>query len=195
GSRQRLLRGRDALSGGLRPPAKRPHRPRSLQGCDPEGGRRPRVGLHGQRPDRFRGTVPGPGEGRLPRIRRARDPLARAGRPRGVHAPEHGGHEGPARAGGPGLSGEAPAPPPRRALFFIFAAVFLDLLGAGLLLPIIPYYVRQFDQDALTVGLLALSFAAAQFLATPALGLVSDRIGRRPVLIFSVLGSGLAYLV
>jgi MFS transporter, DHA1 family, tetracycline resistance protein len=93
------------------------------------------------------------------------------------------------------LSGEAPAPPPRGALLFIFAAVFLDLLGAGLLLPIIPYYVRQFDQDALTVGLLALSFAAAQFLATPALGLVSDRIGRRPVLIFSVLGSGLAYLV
>jgi MFS family permease len=93
------------------------------------------------------------------------------------------------------LSEEAPAPPPRGALLFIFAAVFLDLLGAGLLLPIIPYYVRQFDQDALTVGLLALSFAAAQFLATPALGLVSDRIGRRPVLIFSVLGSGLAYLV
>ncbi len=93
------------------------------------------------------------------------------------------------------MSREAPAPPPRRALLFIFAAVFLDLLGAGLLLPIIPYYVRQFDKDALTVGLLALSFAAAQFLATPALGLVSDRIGRRPVLIFSVLGSGLAYLV
>jgi MFS transporter, DHA1 family, tetracycline resistance protein len=85
--------------------------------------------------------------------------------------------------------------PPRRALWFIFAAVFLDLLGAGLLLPIIPYYVRQFDQDALTVGLLGLSFAAAQFLATPALGLLSDRVGRRPVLIFSVLGSGLAYLV
>ena len=47
----------------------------------------------------------------------------------------------------------------------------------------------------MTVGLLALSFAAAQFLATPALGLVSDRIGRRPVLILSVLGSGLAYVV
>jgi MFS family permease len=83
----------------------------------------------------------------------------------------------------------------RRALAFIFAAVFLDLLGAGLLLPIIPFYVRQFAPDALTVGLLALSFAAAQFLATPALGVVSDRVGRRPVLVLSVLGSGVAYLV
>jgi MFS family permease len=100
--------------------------------------------------------------------------------------------------GGSGLTGSeeaAATTAPRRALAFIFAAVFLDLLGVGLLIPIIPFLVRQFDPAALTVGLLAMSFSAAQFLATPALGLVSDRIGRRPVLVFSVLGSGLAYLV
>src|SRR5260221_9149246 len=102
------------------------------------------------------------------------------------------------RESGGGLTGgeeAAVTTAPRRALAFIFAAVFLDLLGVGLLIPIIPFLVRQFDSRALTVGLLAMSFSAAQFLATPALGLVSDRIGRRPVLVFSVLGSGLAYLV
>ena len=66
-----------------------------------------------------------------------------------------------------------------RPLTFIFLTVFLDLLGVGILVPVIPYIVAEFRSDALTVGLLSLTFAAAQFLASPVLGALSDRYGRR----------------
>lgn len=83
----------------------------------------------------------------------------------------------------------------RKALAFIFITVLLDFLGAGILVPIIPFLVGQFNQDALIVGLLALCFYAAQFIAAPALGILSDRYGRRLVLLVSVIGTGLANLV
>jgi multidrug resistance protein len=84
---------------------------------------------------------------------------------------------------------------PRRALGFIFAAVFLDMLGIGILIPVIPFLVRRFTPSALAVGLLALSYSLAQFVAAPLLGRLSDRVGRRPVLVASVLGSAVAYVV
>jgi MFS family permease len=95
---------------------------------------------------------------------------------------------GPAAAGSPRTTS-------RRALGFIFATVFLDLLGVGILIPVIPFLVLQFTPSAPAVGLLALSYSLAQFLAAPLLGRLSDRVGRRPVLVASVLGSGVAYLV
>jgi multidrug resistance protein len=84
---------------------------------------------------------------------------------------------------------------PRRALGFIFATVFLDMLGIGILIPVIPFLVRRFTPSALAVGLLALSYSLAQFVAAPLLGRLSDRVGRRPVLVASVLGSSVAYVV
>jgi len=83
----------------------------------------------------------------------------------------------------------------RRTLVFVFLTVFLDLLGAGILIPIMPYLVRQFRTDALTVGMLSVAFSAAQFLAAPPLGALSDRIGRRPVLLLSILGSAFGYFL
>lgn len=82
-----------------------------------------------------------------------------------------------------------------RPLTFIFLTVFLDLLGVGILVPVIPFIVAEFRTDALTVGLLSLTFAAAQFLASPVLGAISDRVGRRPVLLLSVLGTGVGYFI
>jgi len=82
-----------------------------------------------------------------------------------------------------------------RPLVFIFLTVFLDLLGVGILVPVIPFIVAEFRSDALTVGLLSLTFAAAQFLASPVLGALSDRYGRRVVLLLSVLGTGGGYFL
>jgi MFS family permease len=83
----------------------------------------------------------------------------------------------------------------RKALGLAFFIVFLDLLGASILIPVIPYVVRVYRPDAMTVGLLSLSYSAAQFLATPVLGALSDRVGRRPVLLTSILGSAFGYFL
>jgi multidrug resistance protein len=83
----------------------------------------------------------------------------------------------------------------RKALGIVFAVVVMDLVGAGILLPILPYYARQFRADALTVGLLSMAFSAAQFLASPVLGVLSDRYGRRPILLGSILGSAFGYFL
>lgn len=86
-------------------------------------------------------------------------------------------------------------PPGKHALAVIFITVFLDLLGIGLLVPVAPFVVRQFREDGLTVGLLALSFSVFQFLASPVLGVLSDRHGRRPVLLISIFGTGIGYIL
>lgn len=83
----------------------------------------------------------------------------------------------------------------KRALWFIAITVFIDLLGAGVLMPVIPYITARFRDDALTVGALSLLFSAAQFFALPVLGAVSDRFGRRPVLLISLFGSGVGYVL
>ena len=73
----------------------------------------------------------------------------------------------------------------RQALLF---TVFLDLLGIGLIFPIGPFYATAFGASAFDVGLLFTLFSVAQFLTIPILGALSDRYGRRPVLLIGVAG-------
>ena len=89
----------------------------------------------------------------------------------------------------------------RGSLLVIFLTVLIDLLGFGMVLPLLPLYGDQFarmhdlspTQVGWTVGLLMASFSAMQFLFLPIWGRLSDRIGRRPVLIVGLTGSTLFY--
>jgi MFS transporter, DHA1 family, tetracycline resistance protein len=82
---------------------------------------------------------------------------------------------------------------------FVLAVVFLDMLGIGLAVPVLPLLVGDFvtgaDAQAKWYGILAATFGLMQFLCMPLLGALSDQIGRRPVLIFSSAGMGLNFLV
>lgn len=81
----------------------------------------------------------------------------------------------------------------QRALALVYATIFLDVLGLGVLIPVLPYYAQQYRADAMTVGLLSAAFSIAQFVSSPFLGALSDRVGRRPVILFNILGSAIAY--
>lgn len=79
------------------------------------------------------------------------------------------------------------------ALRFIFITIFLDLLGIGIIAPLFAFYVMQFSASALVIGLLSTSYAVMQFFSAPILGMLSDRYGRRPVLLISQFGSAIGY--
>jgi MFS family permease len=83
---------------------------------------------------------------------------------------------------------------PRRALAVVIGVVFIDLVGFGIVIPILPFYVRSFGVSDAFIGLLAASYSLAQFLAAPTLGRLSDRIGRRPVLLASLAAAGVAWV-
>ncbi len=90
---------------------------------------------------------------------------------------------------------DADAPQSRRAVAVVVAVVFVDLLGFGVIIPVLPFYVRSFGVSDVFIGLLAASYSLAQFGAAPVLGRISDERGRRPVLMLSVGVAGVAWLV
>jgi DHA1 family tetracycline resistance protein-like MFS transporter len=100
------------------------------------------------------------------------------------------------------MSSAAPDPdvspdpnPSRAALGVIFLIVFLDLLGFGVIIPLLPFYAMKYQASALQVTILFSIYSICQFIAAPILGSLSDRHGRRPVLIVSQLGSSLGYVL
>jgi DHA1 family tetracycline resistance protein-like MFS transporter len=79
-------------------------------------------------------------------------------------------------------------------LIIVFVTVFIDLLGFGIIIPLLPFYAETFGASAFTVGLLATSFSLMQFIFAPIWGRLSDRVGRRPIILLGLLGSCLSYL-
>ncbi len=86
--------------------------------------------------------------------------------------------------------------PNRGTTIFILITAFLNLAGIGIINPVAPFVVGQFvapEDTAFTVALLFTSYSLLQFIAVPTLGALSDRYGRRPILLISLLGSALGY--
>src|SRR5258707_4536428 len=80
------------------------------------------------------------------------------------------------------------------SVLVVFLTVFIDLIGFGLVLPLLPIYSRNFGASGFMIGAIMASFSAMQFLFAPAWGKLSDRVGRRPVLLVSTAGGALSYL-
>ncbi len=86
-------------------------------------------------------------------------------------------------------------PQQKRSLALIFFTVFLDLVGFGIILPLIPYLAREFYATPLEIGLLMAIFSFMQFVFSPMWGKLSDRFGRRPIILTSLLGATGAYIL
>src|SRR4051812_12294097 len=82
-----------------------------------------------------------------------------------------------------------------RPLLIIFLTILVNLIGFGIIIPLLPFYATTFGASPLTVGLLFASFSLAQLFASPVLGAWSDRWGRRPILIFSLIGTVVSFVM
>jgi MFS transporter, DHA1 family, tetracycline resistance protein len=80
-------------------------------------------------------------------------------------------------------------------LGIVFSTVLIDLIGFGIVIPLVPLYAEQFGASVVQIGLLTGSYALMQLIFAPVLGRVSDRYGRRPVILGSLLGSAIAWLM
>lgn len=82
-----------------------------------------------------------------------------------------------------------------RSLLVIFLTIFVNLVGFGIIIPLLPFYAETFGASPLTIGLLFASFSLSQLIASPLLGGLSDRWGRRPVLILSLIGTAVSFIM
>src|SRR5271170_7087987 len=83
----------------------------------------------------------------------------------------------------------------RAPLAVLFATVFLDLLGFGIVIPFLPMYAARMGVGAFKIGLILSIYSLMQFLVAPILGHISDRVGRRPIIMLGLLGSSASYLI
>lgn len=83
----------------------------------------------------------------------------------------------------------------KSALATVFLVVVIDLLGFGIVLPLLPFYAQEFSASAVTIGLLYSVYSFMQLIFSPIWGSWSDRIGRRPIMLMSTFGAVIAYTI
>jgi len=82
----------------------------------------------------------------------------------------------------------------RAQMGIIFLTIFIDMVGFGIVIPVLPLYAEHFGASAVQNGLLVAAFSFAQFFASPVWGKISDRVGRKPVLFVSLLGTAIGFV-
>ncbi len=82
-----------------------------------------------------------------------------------------------------------------RVVLIVFLTIFLDLIGFGIIIPMLPLYVKSMGGSAQVVGFILSVFSFTQLLATPLLGKLSDRLGRRPVILVSLAGNAASMVI
>lgn len=83
----------------------------------------------------------------------------------------------------------------RTPLAILFATVFIDLLGFGIVIPFLPMYAERLGISAFGMGFILSIYSLMQFLVAPVLGRISDHVGRRPIIMLGLFGSSVSYLI
>lgn len=81
------------------------------------------------------------------------------------------------------------------SIFVVFLTVFIDLIGFGIVVPLVPLFSRHYGASGFVIGAIIASFSAMQFIFSPIWGKLSDRYGRRPILLISTAGAALSYVL
>src|SRR5487761_2293095 len=81
------------------------------------------------------------------------------------------------------------------SILVVFLTVFIDLIGFGIVVPLVPMYSRHYGASGWLIGVIIASFSAMQFVFSPIWGRLSDQHGRRPVLLGSTAGAALSYVL
>ena len=82
-----------------------------------------------------------------------------------------------------------------RPLLIVFLTIFIDLVGFGIVIPLLPFFAEEFHASPVDVGILVASYSFMQFVFAPVWGNLSDKYGRRPILFFTILGSSIGYVM
>ncbi len=83
----------------------------------------------------------------------------------------------------------------KKTLFVIFAILFVNAIGFGLIIPLLPFYAKHYGASFWVIGLLFGTFSIAQLLGAPFVGSIADRYGRRPALLLSLLGTAIGFAI
>jgi multidrug resistance protein len=81
------------------------------------------------------------------------------------------------------------------SLLIVWLTVFIDLVGFGIVVPLVPVFAKRFDANSLTIGLVLACFSAMQFIFAPIWGKLSDKVGRRPIMLISTAGATISYVI
>src|SRR5688572_20816129 len=94
----------------------------------------------------------------------------------------------------PDTAGQSAAGAERRALIVLLGVIFLNIAGFGLVIPLLPFFGQAFNAPAWQITLLFSAFSVGQFIGEPLWGRLSDRVGRRPVLIVTIALAAMTYV-